>query len=479
MNDIQTKTKIVATLGPSSSDYGTIKKLVESGVTMFRINTSHGTKQEHKEKIKFIRDIEKELNKNIPILIDLQGPKIRVGQIPEPIAIKKGEEVILEHTKEIRNGIIPVDYEGIANDVKIGEKILLDDGKIGLKVTKVCNNQVHTIVEHGSLIKPRKGINLPGAQASLEAVTSQDKEFIKFAIEEKVEYLALSFVRKAEDVKCARYYTKAYGDIAIPIIAKIEKPQAVENLEEIVLEADGIMVARGDLGIEMSPQEVPIAQKTIIEMTNKHKKPCIVATQMLESMLDEPIPTRAEASDVANAIYDGTDAVMLSGETAAGNYPVEAVKMMALISQTVENSRFLKTDYDVDLIEELNPISQAIASSAVNISKKLGAQGILIFTEKGYTPPIISKLKPSAPIIVVTSSQTTARRLNLYWGIFTYIDKNCNEVLDEALFNKIDDLLITRAGFKKGDDIVIVNSVPKLMTGTINTIRVHKIGENQ
>ena len=478
MENFRNKTKIVATLGPSSKDYETIKELVIAGVSMFRINTSHGTKEEHAEKIGMIRQVEKELNKNIPILIDLQGPKIRVGQISEPIMIEKGQEIVLEHSEEIKDGIIPVDYQGIASDVTIGEKILLDDGRVGLQVTKIIDTKVYTKVEHGHLIKPRKGINIPGAQASLEAVTQRDKQYIKFALEQNADYLALSFVRKAEDVKCARYYTKAYGDKEIPIIAKIEKPQAVENLEEIIKEADGIMVARGDLGIEMSPQEVPIAQKEIIRLTNIHKKPCIVATQMLESMMEEPIPTRAEANDVANAIYDGTDAIMLSGETAAGKYPVDAVKMMSYISKKVEESQFLKTDFDVDLIAELNPVSQAISSSAVNIAKKLKAKAILIFTETGYTPPIISKLKPSVPLIVVTSSEITARRLSLYWDIYTYIDRHCNCVLDEALFNKIDEILIERVGFEKGDNIVIVNSVPKLMTGTINTIRVHKIGEN-
>lgn len=479
MQKLRTNTKIVATLGPSSNSYEIIKQLVLSGVAMFRINTSHGEKEEHAEKIKIIRDIAKELNRHIPILIDLQGPKIRVGKISEPVCIEKGQEVILEHTETPENGIIPVDYEGIAKDVTEGEKILLDDGKIGLRVTKIIDNRVYTIVEHGSIIKPRKGINIPAAQASLEAVTPRDKQYIKFALEQDADYLALSFVRKAEDIKCARYYTKAFGDKEIPIIAKIEKPQAVENLEEIIKEADGIMVARGDLGIEMSPQEVPIAQKTIINLTNAYRKPCIVATQMLESMIEEPIPTRAEASDVANAIYDGTDAIMLSGETAAGKYPVNAVKMMSVIADTVEQSQFLKTDFNCDLTQDFHPVSQAISNSAVDIAKKLNAKGILIFSEKGYTPPIISKLRPSVPVIVVTSSEETARRLSLYWGLFTYVDKNCNTVLDEALFKRIDELLIERAKFSKGDDIVIVNSVPKLMTGTINTIRVHTIGINE
>lgn len=479
MHNVRTKTKIVATLGPSSSDYDTIKKLIEAGVSMFRINTSHGTKEEHAEKIRIIRQLTAEMGLYIPIMIDLQGPKIRVGELAKPVEIKKGETIILQHMSKEQEGIIPVDYSGIANDVKTGEKILLDDGKVGLRVVKISDKKVYATVEHGSLIKPRKGINIPCAQSSLDSVTKRDKEYIKFALEQEADYLALSFVRKAEDVQCARYYMKAYGDVEIPLIAKIEKPQAVDNLEEILKVADGIMVARGDLGIEMSPQEVPIAQKRIIKLTNIHKKPCIVATQMLESMMEEPIPTRAEASDVANAIYDGTDAIMLSGETAAGEYPVEAVKMMALISQTVETSQFLHTDYDVDLISELNPVSQAISGSSVNIAKKLGAKGILIFTEKGYTPPIISKLKPSVPIIVVTNCEKTARKLNLYWGIFSYVAKECTGVLDEALFNRIDELLMQRVQFKKGDDIVIVNSVPKIMSGTINTIRVHKIGDTQ
>ncbi len=477
MEEYRAKTKIVATLGPSSSSYEKIKELALSGVTMFRINTSHGTKEEHAEKISIIRQIANEFNRNIPILIDLQGPKIRVGQIKEPIEITIGQEIILQHTKEEKNGIIPVDYEGIAKDATIGEKILLDDGKIGLRVIKTEGEKVYAKVEYGNIIKPRKGINIPGIQSSLEAVTTRDKDFIKFAVEQKVDYIALSFVRTAEDVKCAKYYAKAFGDVEIPIIAKIEKPQALENLEEIIIAADGIMVARGDLGIEMSPQEVPIAQKKIIRLTNIHKKPCIVATQMLESMIEEPIPTRAEASDVANAIIDRTDAIMLSAETASGNYPVEAVRMMNLISKSVEESQFIMTDLDVELIAELNATSQAIASSAVNIAKKIKAKGILIFTDKGYTPPIISKLKPKAPIIVVTTKEEIARKLSIFWGVYTYVDKNCNCLLDEAMFKKIDKLLTQRAKFNKGDDIVIVNSAPKLMSGTINTIRVHKIGE--
>ena len=272
------KTKIVATLGPSTSNYEMISQLVEAGASMFRLNTSHGTEEGHAANIEIIRKISQETGKYIPILIDLQGPKIRVGNIPNPIEIKEGQEIILEATDEVNNpDILPVDYEGIADDVKSGDKILLDDGNIGLVVTGVSNHQVHAKVLYGKLIKPRKGINLPGATASLSAVTERDVEYIRFAVEYDADYVALSFVREAKDIELAKKYIKDYGG-NIPVIAKIEKPQAVENLEEILKVTDGIMVARGDLGIEMSPEEVPIVQKYIVDQTIRERKVCIVAT---------------------------------------------------------------------------------------------------------------------------------------------------------------------------------------------------------
>lgn len=266
------KTKIVATLGPSTSNYEMISQLVEAGASMFRLNTSHGTEEGHAANIEIIRKISQETGKYIPILIDLQGPKIRVGNIPNPIEIKEGQEIILEATDEVNNpDILPVDYEGIADDVKSGDKILLDDGNIGLVVTGVSNHQVHAKVLYGKLIKPRKGINLPGATASLSAVTERDVEYIRFAVEYDADYVALSFVREAKDIELAKKYIKDYGG-NIPVIAKIEKPQAVENLEEILKVTDGIMVARGDLGIEMSPEEVPIVQNTsLIRLSVKEK----------------------------------------------------------------------------------------------------------------------------------------------------------------------------------------------------------------
>lgn len=266
------KTKIVATLGPSTSNYEMISQLVDAGASMFRLNTSHGTEEGHAANIEIIRKISQETGKYIPILIDLQGPKIRVGNIPNPIEIKEGQEIILEATDEVNNpDILPVDYEGIADDVKSGDKILLDDGNIGLVVTGVSNHQVHAKVLYGKLIKPRKGINLPGATASLSAVTERDVEYIRFAVEYDADYVALSFVREAKDIELAKKYIKDYGG-NIPVIAKIEKPQAVENLEEILKVTDGIMVARGDLGIEMSPEEVPIVQNTSLTRLSVKEK---------------------------------------------------------------------------------------------------------------------------------------------------------------------------------------------------------------
>lgn len=469
------KTKIVATLGPASSNLETIKELIEAGATMFRLNTSHGSEEMHAQNIKFIREVSKELKRYVPILIDLQGPKIRVGNIPAPIEIKEGQELVLEATDDVNNpAIIPVDYEGIADDVNAGDKILLDDGKIGLQVIEVKDSKVRTKVLYGTLLKARKGINLPGSTASLDAVTSRDKEYIRFAVEYDADYIALSFVREAHDIELAKKYIKDYGG-NIPVIAKIEKPQAVEKLEEILKVSDGIMVARGDLGIEMSPEEVPIVQKFLVDQTIRHRKVCIVATQMLESMIEEPIPTRAEASDVANAIFDGTDAIMLSGETAMGKYPVEAVKMMKKIASNVEDCNFCLNNLDLEMSEEYELSPQAISNAAVKMAEDLQAKAILAFTHTGYTPKLLSKLRPSVPIIAISDMESTCRRLCLYWDIFADC-KNWDTVLDADLLENIDKYILENTDFKKGERIIIIGSIPKLITGRTNFIRVHRIG---
>ncbi len=476
MNRFQrVKTKIVATLGPATSNYEMIKQLVDAGASMFRLNTSHGSEEGHAANIETIRKISKESGKYIPILVDLQGPKIRVGNIKEPVEIKEGQEIILEATDDINNpAVIPVDYEGIADDVKPGDKVLLDDGNVGLQVLEVKNHQVHAKVLYGKVIKPRKGINLPGSTASLSAVTERDVEFIRFAVEYDADYIALSFVREARDIELAKKYIKDFGG-NIPVIAKIEKPQAVEKLEEILKVADGIMVARGDLGIEMSPEEVPIVQKYIVDQTIRERKVCIVATQMLESMIENPIPTRAEASDVANAILDGTDAIMLSGETAMGKHPVDAVRMMRKIASNVEECNFCLSNLDLEMNDKYELSPQAISNAAVKMAEDLHAKAIMAFTHTGYTPKLLSKLRPTVPIIAISDMESTCRRLSLYWDIFADF-KEWDTVLDADLLEKIDEYILSHTDFKKGERIIIIGSIPKLITGRTNFIRVHRIG---
>lgn len=470
------KTKIVATLGPSSSNYNTILNMAKSGATIFRLNTSHGTPEDHIRKIDLIHEAARELNLYLGILVDLQGPKIRVGAISNPLEIEEGQILNLKHSSETTvTDFIPVDYKGIANDVKAGDKILLDDGKIGLEVLEIVNGDtVKTKVLYGEILKPRKGINIPGNQASLPSVTERDKEYIKFAVQNDADFIALSFVRSADDIRVAKKYMQSLN-ADIPIIAKIEKPQAVENLKEIMEESYGVMVARGDLGIEMSPEQVPIAQKEIIKEAARQRKTCIVATQMLESMIEEPIPTRAETSDVANAILDGADAVMLSGETAAGKYPVKAVEMMRLISKNIETSDFCPAYLDLGVNDDYEITPQAIANAACKMAHDLHAKAIFAFTHTGYTPRLLSKLKPQIPIVALSDQSKTCRKLNLSWNIFPFFC-DWDTVLDKELLGKLDELILSKTEFKKDERIIIIGSIPQLITGRTNFIRVHRIG---
>lgn len=467
------KTKIIATLGPASSSYEMIYKLVKAGASMFRLNTSHENIEQHTERIKTVRQVAKDLDVFIPVLVDLQGPKIRIGTLAEPIPIKEGQIINLTPKKAVGN-LIPVDYDGIVEDVTSGDKILLDDGKVGLEVIETGNDIVKAKVLYGQLIKSRKGINLPGATASLAAVTERDVKFIKFAVENDVDYIALSFVREAKDIELANKYIADFNG-KIPIIAKIEKPQAVENLDEIIKAADGIMVARGDLGIEMSPEDVPIWQKTIIRKAAEQRKVCIVATQMLESMIEEPIPTRAEASDVANAIIDGTDAVMLSGETAMGKYPIEAVSMMRKIADNTENCKLCLANLTLNVNECYDLSPQAIANAAIKMAQDLNAKAILTFTHTGYTPRLLAKLRPSVPIIGISDVEATCRRLNLFWGITPYY-REWDCVLDSNMLSKIDKFIYENTDFENDERIIIIGSIPNLITGRTNFIRVHRIG---
>lgn len=469
-------TKIIATLGPSSDTKEKIKALAKAGVTMFRLNSSHGDETDHLLKLNYIREIEKEVGYPIPILLDLQGPKIRVGNLDEPIELVKDSIVKFRHQEKYANGIIPVDYEGIAKDVKINEKIMLDDGKLVLEVLKVEGDVINAKVLCGGLLKQRKGINIPGSQGSLKVLTDRDRQFVKFAIDNEIDYLGLSFVRDAKDVMELKELIKENNG-KIKIISKIEKPQALKNIDEIIIKSAGIMVARGDLGIEISPEKVPIVQKEIIKKANNQRKVVIVATQMLESMIEQPIPTRAEASDVANAIIDGTDAIMLSGETAAGKYPVEAVKMMVSIARNVEHSKVMHHNYySKDLIDACKDDSIAICMAIIDMVEKINIKAILALTASGYTPKLLSKAKPSVPVFSFCPSYRNSRRMILYSDVYP-VEMELSDGIDQATLDILDKCLIERFNFKTGDKVVVTGALPDLLVGKTNFIKLHEIGE--
>ena len=470
-------TKIVATLGPASNTKEMIRKLYESGVTMFRLNSSHGDVEMHKQNLSYIREIEAEKKTLIPVLLDLQGPKIRIGCLDNPIELKKGEILKFRHQPEKTGDILPVDYKGMADDVHPGELILIDDGKIQLEVQKVENGVIFAKTLTDGLLKQRKGINIPGSTGSIDVLTERDLKFVKFACENGIDYLGLSFVREAEDVIQLREITKSYNNNDIKIISKIEKPQAVENIDRIIEVSDGIMVARGDLGIEISTEKVPIVQKTIIRKANIKRKVVIVATQMLESMIENPIPTRAETSDVANAILDGTDAIMLSGETAAGAYPVEAVSMMKKIADAVEASPFMrKNKFPRKMIEEeKDSQAMAIGMSIADMSKKMNIKAVVALTASGFTAQFLSEGKLSVPIYACCPKKTICRDLKLYRGVFP-VEIDFDGKIDRPALQKIDKFLTEELQMQKDDTVIFTGSVPELLLGGTNFIKIHKIG---
>ena len=470
-------TKIVSTLGPASNSEDMIRKLYRAGVTMFRLNSSHGDMETHKQTLDFIRKIEKEEHTVIPVLLDLQGPKIRVGKFDEPIEIKAGEVLKFRHQDKYEGDVIPVDYQGIADDVKPGDKILIDDGKIQLAVEKSVNNIVYAKVLTSGVIKPRKGLNLPGGTASLNILTERDKQFVEFAMHNDIDYLGLSFVRCKEDLQLLRGILDR-NNSHLRIISKIEKPQALENIDDIIEYSDGIMVARGDLGIETPIEQLPIVQKTIIRKTNAVRKPVIVATQMLESMIENPMPTRAEASDVANAIIDGADAVMLSGETAAGKYPVEAVSIMKKIAEDINNSQFMrKNEFPATIRTEENAIPMSIAVSVADTLKNLPkAKGVIALTATGYTTALISECRPSVPIYSFCEDAKVGRFMQLFNSVSSIKVDDKNIEIDKSSLIELNEFLKKELEMEVGDCVIITGSVPHLMSGqSTNFMKIHKI----
>lgn len=472
-----TATKIVSTLGPASTSEEMIRSLYKAGVTMFRLNSSHDTMDTHKNTLEKIRKIEKEENAIIPVLLDLQGPKIRIGQLDEPIKIYTGEILKFKNQDKYENGIIPVDYEGIANDVCPGEKILIDDGKIQLIVEKSEDNIVYAKVLTSGEIKARKGLNIPGGTGSIDILTENDIKYVNFAIKNDIDYLGLSFVRNKEDIIKLRHILNK-NNSRLRIISKIEKPQALENIDEIIEHSDGIMVARGDLGIEIKTERLPIAQKTIIKKANVARKPVIVATQMLESMIENPIPTRAETSDVANAIIDGADAVMLSGETAMGKYPVEAVETMQKIAEDINNCQFIKkNEFPEKILTGKDAVPISIALSVADILNNLPkTKGIIALTATGFTPALISECRPSVPVYALCSDFKICRFMQLYNSVFAVKIEDTEIRCDREAILNLNSFLKNELHMEKDENAILTGSIPYLMSGlSTNFLKIHTV----
>jgi pyruvate kinase len=468
------RTKIVATIGPSSNTRPKLEAMIDAGMNIARLNFSHGTYEEHGEVINTIRSLSRTMNRPIGILLDLQGPKIRTGTLRggRPVELKKGGTIRITTRKiEDTAEMVSTTYTHLPKDVKKGDRILIDDGLIELMVLFKRKDTIKCKIISGGLLKEHKGINLPGVAVSAPSLTDKDRRDINFGIKVSVDYFALSFVRKAEDLRQVKRFIRRQGHHT-PVVAKIEKPEALDNMDAILEEADAVMVARGDLGVELNPEQVPCEQKKVIAAAVRANKPVITATQMLESMCTNPIPTRAEASDVANAIFDGTDAVMLSGETASGRYPVQAVRMMAKIAAQSEGSKFMR----FNLQHKKDPtdlVPQAVAQSAVNILQDLKAKGIVVFTFSGSTAQLISQKRPSKPVYAFTPSLRVYNRLSLMWGITPLYIANIDKT--DRLIQASENILIDKRIARKNDIIIIVIGFG-LKKGSTNVIKIHRVG---
>ncbi|MCW8858164.1 MAG: pyruvate kinase [Deltaproteobacteria bacterium] len=471
------RSKIVATVGPSCEQKDQLEDLLKAGVDVFRLNFSHGELEQKAEWIQQIREISIKHKKAVSILGDLQGPKIRTGLMRSgQQKLEVGQDVVIT-TAEVAgaDGVIPTTYQALPQDVVVGNQILLDDGRLELEVVKVVAEQVYCRVIIGGLLKDRKGINLPGVKVSAPALTEKDLADLDFAISQELDWVALSFVRTAEDVirlKQILFERKS----PIRVIAKIEKPEAVENFSTILQATDGVMVARGDLGVEIPSERVPLIQKMIIRKCNQLGKPVITATQMLESMIGNPRPTRAETSDVANAILDGSDAVMLSGETAAGLYPVQAVQVMDRVARDVERDPELGAKRPPAFFdsESQQSLPDAIGQAACQVAEAVGATAILAFTQTGSTAALVAKHRPSLPIFAVTPTQQVRRHLALYGGIHSLRVDIQGDTESQIL--SVEDAVLNTGLLKRGEVVVITMGSPVSAPGTTNLLKIHRLG---
>ena len=470
------KTKIVCTIGPASEDENTLRELMLSGMNVARFNFSHSDHSVHEERYNKIVKIREELGLNVATLMDTKGPEIRTGDFKDhkPVYLKEGEEFTLT-TKDIIGDehISSITYKNLPNDVRVGTRILIDDGAIELKAVKVTKEEIKCEVINGGKVSDHKGINVPGAKLSMPFISDADMHDFQFGAKIGFDFIAASFVRSAADVNYLRKFTQSLGWFKPRIIAKIENAEGVENIDEILEAADGIMVARGDMGVEIPFEQIPAIQKELIHKAYNAGKQVITATQMLESMISNPRPTRAEITDVANAIYDGTSAIMLSGETAAGDYPVEAVKTMAKIAETTENDidyigRFNKRGDDHEL-----SITNAIAHATVTTAHDLNAAAIITVTKGGTTARTLSKFRPKCPIIGLTPDEITCRQMSMSWGIEAgLIDEEENT---DILTKHAVELALKKGYIKHGDLVVITAGLPLGVSGTTNLLKVEKV----
>jgi pyruvate kinase len=466
------RAKIVATLGPASSSYEQIKAIIDAGVDVARMNLSHGSHEVHEGIYKTVRKAAADAGKSLGIFVDLQGPKIRLAKFKDgPVHLAKGAtfKITIDEIEGDVN-ICGTTFMGLPADVKVGDILLIDDGKVRLRATDVSSTTVTTEVEIAGDVSNNKGINLPGVAVNVPALSEKDEDDLRWALKIGVDMIALSFVRNASDIIRVHEIMNEEGR-TLPVIAKIEKPQAVENLEEIIDAFDGIMVARGDLGVELPLEQVPLVQKRAVELARRWAKPVIVATQMLESMIHASIPTRAETSDVANAVLDGADALMLSGETSVGEFPVETVSTMAKIIQSTEENGM---DRIPALGTKPHTHAGAVSLAAMEIAELLGSKYVCVFTESGDSLKRISRLRSAVPVLTFTPNQDVANRLSLVWGSRTFLVPKVDHT--DGMFDQVDTTVLEEGLCKQGDEVVVVAGTPPGVSGSTNTLRVHKVG---
>lgn len=475
---IMQKTKMIFTIGPTSDSEKVLSKLIEAGMNVTRHNFSHGDYPSHEKRINTVKKLREKYSKPIAIMLDTKGPEIRTGNFENDKAqLKEGDKFTIYCGDNIigNNTKCSITYDGLSNDLKKGDSILIDDGLVALEVDNIKDNKICCIVKNNGTISNHKGVNVPGVSISLPALTEKDKEDLIFGCRVGVDMVAASFIRKAADILTIRKVLEANGGQDIQIFSKIENQEGVDNIDEIIKFSDGIMVARGDMGVEIPIEQVPLIQKTIIQKCNKAGKPVITATQMLDSMIRNPRPTRAEASDIANAIFDGTDAIMLSGETANGKYPVEAAQTMARIAQAAEE----KIDYDSLLKKRrevhIQNVPNAISLATCSTASELKASAIITATQSGHTARMVSKYRPQCHIIAVTPSDKVARRLALNWGVFPILTKRVDST-DELIEDSVK--IALKSGYvKKGDLVIIAAGIPVSYSGTTNMLKVHIVGD--